>query len=261
MGKLVSKVVPHISQPRYKCGFSRSLTSIPRANFLYNAAVAPIDLITGNVFSNVTDQPIATSTPLGVGNKVWRGSVRIPEIASGNNHAVLCIFRLNATTDGVVVCGSGGIYGPQIRMVSGVLQYRPPATGTANVPATTSMTAGETYVVFGYSWGTASTDREIWINGRNVSGTKVNTGITTAIGRVAVGENPSAVATTPNADLVMAALWAGYRFTEAEAAWISSNPWSLFEPQRKFCVIRNSIPAFTANPFGGNFAKLLGGKL
>lgn len=236
--RLLKKVIPFQSQPRLYRGPNHNQLQIPKPDFLYNAASGPFNLCNGNIFGNTTGQPVVTQTKSGVAHKVWRGHVAVTEAPISGIDAIMCIFRMNTpSTDGVILCGSGGIYGPQLRMVSGVLQYRPPATGSANVPASTTMTAGEVYVAFGYSWSTSSTDREIWVNGQNASGTKTGTGITTAINRACVGENPSFVVVTPDADIIMGAIWKNYRFNEEQARWISNNPWSLFEPvKRKFFI-------------------------
>lgn len=219
------------SQPRFKTGATGG--AIPRPDFLLNPAAGHFDSISGNVFSVVSGSNVFTHHPMGNAIKSHRSRCKIPEKPSVAIDALFAIFKYNSAVDGVVVCGSGGIYGPQIRIVSGVLQYRPPATGTANVSSSVALTVGETYVVFGYSWGTSSTEREIWVNGANASDTKTNTGITTSINNIYIGENPSAGSVTPDVDIVCAALWKGFRFNEVLAKELTQNPWQIFAPRER----------------------------
>lgn len=221
-------------QPLTNVGWDKN-SGIPMPIFLFNAAVGPVDLMTGNNLNVLAGSPTIHDTEKGRGYKVWEGRTFTRYVPSSSLRAMLAIFYVNnPATNGVIVCNSYSTTGSQLRVNSGYLQFRPPSTGSPYISTNTALEAGKTYVAFGYCTGTGTTQRHIWINGKNDDGSTATSGSSGACDYVRIGQNSFSSQLIPDVTLIMAATWSGELFDENFARFISNNPWAVFEKQKEF---------------------------
>lgn len=234
-------------QPQYPVGvdwnhpLTKGIAGVYNALFAKNLAnpgnAGDYQIVDGGGFTPVyTSKGIARAVP-----RSHFYAVRRP--GSAIESLFLLYQPTTIATNSSIFGITDGNYGPALGSTSSKFRFNVSSNSGAYIEASNTITDGQVYSVFGTAWGSANTQRSMYVDGVDVGINSTGSGLTNQTAQaIILNEYTNFTNGAAAGNIILGIGWkAGPRMGQAEARALYENPWQIFKPiQRKLYFLPSS---------------------